>query len=233
MDEQITKLLARDLTQDFVTAFQERLDSEYSATYEELSSVPGSILSSGVSEMDALNLTEARRARRANGLRALGNASKDLGVPFEVKRLACNGQQVVVSQLGQVLVISEPVDHLMAKPEHAQYKMDLAASHFAIRQLELDLGDGYRQRIDARNTVLAVIQHGMHAHTFSRRDTALSMLRVAVPDVSFNSWLWKANVLNDELAFMLDWKPEALESGPRTQEDRVTVKLKSAVQREE
>ena len=118
-------------------------------------------------------------------MRALMRACGEHGAPFQVKTLPCNGQAIVVGQVGQLLIITEPIDSLLSRPDQAAYKADLAASHFSIRQLEMDLGDGWRQRIDARNTILVVVQHGMRIGGFNRRDTALEMMRVVVPDASF------------------------------------------------
>lgn len=226
MDEQITKILARDLSPELIETFYDELRGEYDATYERLArSSP--FRASQPNDEASLYLASARNERRANGKRALASACGKLGIPFEVKSLQCNGQSLVVAQCGQVLLITEPTDYLSARPENAAYKSNLAMSHFAVRQLEFDLGDGYRQRIDSRNTMLAVLRHGMHSHSFNRRNTALSMLSLAVPDCRFETWLWKANVPNEELALYLDWLPLSKTDKPK-QEDHVAVTLKAA-----
>ncbi|MCP9480791.1 hypothetical protein NNA36_02325 [Shimia sp. CNT1-13L.2] len=228
-ESEILNTLQRDLQEPFMTSLQDALRGEYAKNYEDVVSPPGVFsITRPHSELDRIDLQTVRRARRSSGMRALMRSCTDHGTPFQVKSLACNGQQIVVGQIGQLLVVTEPIDNLSARPEHAAYKADLAASHFAIRQLEMDLGDGWRQRIDARNTILAVVQHGMRSGGFNRRDTALEMMRLVVPDASFSSWLFKANVMNGELSAMLDWSNfYSVQAASRTQEDRVVVTLKS------
>jgi hypothetical protein len=160
-------------------------------------------------------------------MRALMHSCSEHGAPIQIKQLPCNGQKIVIGQMGQLLILTEPIDNLSARPEHAAYKANLAASHFAIRQLEMDLGDGWRQRIDVRNTMLVIVQHGMRIGGLNRRDTALEIMRLVVPDVSFGSWLLQANVMSGELGAMLDWTNALKEQPARlTQEDRVLVTLK-------
>ncbi len=224
----ILNVLHRDLPEPFIASLQDTLCGEYAKAYEDVAQPAGGFVTPRPnSEWDSVDLRAVRNSRRNNGLRALLRTCREHGVPFEVKSLACNGQTIVVGQIGQILIMTEPIDNLSARPEPAVYKLDLAASHFAIRQLELDLGDGWRQRIDPRNTMLVVIQHGMRIGGFNRRDTALAMMRLVVPDSAFGSWLFKANVLNGELDFALNWSNchKAPTDRP-VQIDRVAVTLK-------
>ena len=225
---EILNVLQRDLPEPFLVSLQDGLRGEYSKAYDDVVSPPGGfVVPRPSSEWDRIELRTVRNARRSNGMRALMRTCGEHGAPFQVKTLACNGQAIVVGQVGQLLVITEPIDNLLSRPEQAAYKADLAASHFSIRQLEMDLGDGWRQRIDARNTILVVIQHGMRIGGFSRRDTALEMMRLVVPDASFGSWLFRANVMNGELGAMLDWTTfNKAKTARPTQEDRVVVTLK-------
>ena len=225
---EILNVLQRDLPEPFLVSLQDGLRGKYSKAYDDVVSPPGGfVVPRPSSEWDRIELRTVRNARRSNGMRALMRTGGEHGAPFQVKTLACNGQAIVVGQVGQLLVITEPIDNLLSRPEQAAYKADLAASHFSIRQLEMDLGDGWRQRIDARNTILVVIQHGMRIGGFSRRDTALEMMRLVVPDASFGSWLFRANVMNGELGAMLDWTSfNKTQAARPTQEDRVVVKLK-------
>jgi hypothetical protein len=220
---EILNVLQRDLPEPFLVSLQDGLRGEYSKAYDDVVRPPGAfVVPRPSSDWDRVDLRTVRNARRSNGMRALMRSCSEHGAPFQVKTLSCNGQAIVVGQVGQLLVVTEPIDNLLSRPEHAAYKADLAASHFAIRQLEMDLGDGWRQRIDARNTILVVIQHGMRVGGFSRRDTAL-----VVPDASFGSWLFRANVMNGELGAMLDWtNVNKAQTARPTQEDRVVVTLK-------
>lgn len=228
-ENEILNLLQRDLSETFAETFCDELRGEYSHSYEQIAVPPGGYVPHRRDgEWDALDLRAVRNRRRINGLRALQKTCIRHGAPFQVKSLPCNGQVIVIGQIGQLLILSEPIDSLGAKPERAAYKSELAASHFAIRQLEMDLGDGWRQRIDARNTMLVVLQHGMRVGAFNRRDTALEMLRLVVPDVSFQSWLFQANLMNGELAAAMEWTSIKPASGVRpTIPDNVVVKLKA------
>jgi hypothetical protein len=227
-DTEILNLLQRDLREPFIDTMLDALRGGYAAAYDQIAKPPGGFVVQRPSmEWDPVDLQAVRDSRRDNGMRALVRSCTDHGAPYQVKTLPCNGQKIVVGQLGQLLVLAEPIDNLRARPERAAYKADLAASHFALRQLEMDLGDGWRQRIDARNTMLVVIQHGMRVGGFNRRDTSLAMMRLAVPDASFGSWLFQANVMNGELGSILGWTQveKAGEARPK-QEDRVVVSLK-------
>lgn len=225
MDRQIANVLSRDVPEPLIGALRDRLIGIYSTTFENIARPPGGFVPHRTSEIDRFDLAAARHLRRENGMRVLLEVCSEFKIPYQIKNLRCNGQKIVVAQMGQVLMLAEPVDFLKARPEHSKYKADLAASHFAIRQLEMDLGDGYRQRVDSRNTMLVVMQHGMRSGSFTRRDTSLAMMRLAVPDFSFDSWLWYANALNDDLALALDWRDMKSAARP-VQEDRVTITMK-------
>lgn len=227
-DKEILSLLQRDLREPFIETMFDALRGTYAAAYDDISQPPGGfVIQRPNAEWDPVDLQAVRDGRRDNGMKALMRSCSNHGAPYQVKTLPCNGQKIVVGQLGQLLVLAEPIDNLRARPEHAAYKADLAASHFAVRQLEMDLGDGWRQRIDARNTMLVVIQHGMRVGGFNRRDTSLAMMRLAVPDASFGSWLFQANVMNGELGSVLGWaQVEKVGEARPKQEDRVFVSLK-------
>lgn len=227
-DKEILSLLQRDLHEAFIETMFDALRGAYVDAYDDISQPPGGfVVQRPSAEWDPVDLQAVRDGRRDNGLKALMRSCSNHGTPYQVKTLPCNGQKIVVGQLGQLLVLAEPIDNLRARPEHAAYKADLAASHFAVRQLEMDLGDGWRQRIDARNTMLVVIQHGMRVGGFNRRDTSLAMMRLAVPDASFGSWLFQANVMNGELGSVLGWtQVEKVGEARPKQEDRVFVSLK-------
>lgn len=230
-DNQILQVMQRDFPEDFRDALHGNLAGAYDRSFEDIARPPGAFIPTPTPEINEMNYLAARKARRAIGMTALMQTAQQCGIPFQIKRLACNGQRIVVAQLGQILLVAEPVDHLAERPNHADYKAELAASHFAIRQLEMDFGPHpeearYRQRIDARNTMLVVVQHGMRGGDFNRRDTAFSMFNVAVPDATLGSWLWKANAMNGELDASLDWTSPIGKSAV-VQEDRVTISVKA------
>ncbi|SOC20641.1 hypothetical protein [Rhodobacter maris] len=227
MEDYVTKLLARDLPEEMFSAFANRLHHEYDAAYRRLAPERASVDAEALTEMELLDVAAARRSRRENGKRAMLHTCRQLGIPHEVRALKSNGQIVVLAQVGELLLFPEPMDYLEEKPVAAAYKQELAASHFAERQLEFDFGDRYRRtQIDCRNTMLVVLQHGMRGERFDEKNLKLSMLRVAVPDWSFSSWTWRANAMNDELSLLMDWKP-VRSSGRFTQEDKVQPMLKS------
>ncbi len=226
MKTEISQTLSRDLTPDFIETWTDELRGEYDFNYEILASPPGGFEPRRNPVQDECDLAIAGRRRREAGKRSLIRTCERIGVPYQHFRLHCNGQFIVVAQLGQLLLIPEPIRYVQDRPLSSAYKTELASSHFSVRQLEMDLNDGYKQRIDARNTLLVVLQHGMSGDEFSRRGTALSMLRVAVPDCSFSSWIWHADALNSELEFRLDWNQA---ERPQTMQiDKVNVSLRSA-----
>ena len=64
-------------------------------------------------EWDPVDLQAVRDGRRDNGMKALMRSCSDHGAPYQVKTLPCNGQKIVVGQLGQLLVLAEPIDNLI------------------------------------------------------------------------------------------------------------------------
>lgn len=226
MDDSVTKIFARDLNEAFFARFQSGLQYRYDAAFAQISGGPARMVRAEDDPVADFNLNIVRRMRRDHGKLALLEACQTFKVPYEVKTLSCNGQQVMLAQLGELLLMAEPMDHLGEKPISARYKQELAASHFASRQLEFDFGDGYRRsRIDPRNTLFTVLRHGMHGETFNRKNTTLSMLQVSVPNWGFDSWTWSANAMNDDLSYLLEWK-SAASSKPAAQEDKVKTPLK-------
>lgn len=232
MDREISEILSESLNSGFVSTLLNEFQQAYNDAYEQLLEPAGGHIHRRNFDLDQIDLGTVLRGRGDSGKRALARAFSKCGLPFETKRLSCNGLRILVGQIGRVLIISQPIRFINQKPNSADYKRDLADSHFAIRQLEMDLGDGYRQRIESRDTVLAVLQHGCHGNEFNRRETALSMFQLAVPDIDFGSWLWKANAMNDELDYRLDWKQHTAASTP-VQEDKVRVYVRAAIQKTE
>jgi hypothetical protein len=221
----ITQTLARDLSPAFIAAAEDSLRWGYDQAYGNLANPAGGF-SRRSPELDQFHLDTILRGRRDTGKLALIRACDLTGTPYQMSRLHSNGRTFIVAQLGQLLVISEPIRFLSDRPLSADYKIKLASTHFSVRQLEMDLGDGYKQRIDARNTMLVFLQHGMSGDEFSRRGTALSMFRVAVPNCNLDSWMWFANALNDDLALRLDWVDTGRQRN--MQEDNVRVALRAA-----
>jgi hypothetical protein len=201
MDSQITETLARELPEQLIARFVNHSKALYDAEFDRLDTGAG--LPDSATHNEFL-VDMARRARLQNGRRSLIFAGTQCGLQVELKKLRSNGTIIPLVHVGSLRVMAEPFDYWEQRPDAADYKVDLAASHFSRRQLEFDFGPEWAPRQDG-NTMLVVLQHGMMAYQFSRTGTAMSMARVVVPDCSFQSWLWKAKILNDELAYMLDW----------------------------
>jgi hypothetical protein len=122
-------------------------------------------------------------------VRALIGAAKRYGVPFNFRRLECNGQRKIILKVGRVILIQETFCNPREEPQTAAYKIDLANTHGLIRQLELDLGDQPHRIIDWSGSVMAVLLHGAAGPRFSERDKALGGLMLGVPNERYDSWL--------------------------------------------
>jgi hypothetical protein len=201
MDSRITQTLADELPEQLIARFVNHSRALYDAEFERLDTgvgIPDSAAHNG------LLLDIVRRSRLQNGRRSLMYAGIHCGLQVEMKKLRSNGMIVPLVHVGSLRLMAEPFDYWEQRPDAADYKVDLAASHFSRRQLEFEFGPPWTARHD-RETMLVVLQHGMLGDQFSRSGTAMSMARLVVPDCSFQSWLWKAKILNDELAYTLDW----------------------------
>ncbi|WFU84829.1 hypothetical protein QA645_19435 [Bradyrhizobium sp. CIAT3101] len=178
--ERARNILLRDLDPDFVEKIAVELGWQYDGLYEELAN--------DSAQLDHSREEEFNRRRADCAKRAIARACQQHGIPFEERRLACNGQYKLLAKIGRVILIQEPILTLDDHPAVADYKIELSDVHGFVRQLELDLGDQPHRIRDWSGCVLAVLLHGAAGPRFSRQDKALGRAMLAIPDAAYSHW---------------------------------------------
>ncbi|TRC87669.1 hypothetical protein FJV80_13130 [Mesorhizobium sp. WSM4310] len=137
---------------------------------------------------------EFNRRRGAYAMQALAQAAHQHGVPFEWRRLDCNGQRKILVRAGRVILIQEPIVTITDHPQTADYKVALSDLNSYVRQLELDLGDQPGRILDWSGCVLAVVLHGAAGPRFSREHKCLGGLMLGVPDAAYRQWTMRLDL---------------------------------------
>ena len=184
--EQLRSIVCHDLDPDFVEALAIDVAWEYNELYEELASDP--------SLSDEMRSEEFGRRRGFNVARSLSRIANVFKIPFERRKLQCNGQNKVLVQAGRVVLIQEPVLTLTDKPKATDYKRQLAKVHGIVRQLELDLGDRPYVVRDWSGCVLGVLLHGAAGPRFTKAHRTLGGLLLAVADASYSEWILRLDL---------------------------------------
>ncbi len=208
----------RDIDPEFVLSFAKDLAWRYSQLYDELK------------HDDTLSLEYKKevfaRRRVECAVRSLSYAAKMHGVPYEFRKLTCNGQRKILLKMGRVVLIQEAMRFPTDAPRASDYKRELADAYGLIRQLELDLGDQPHKIRDWGGEVLGVVLHGAAGLNFTREDRELGFLLLGVPDAAYSQWVIRLDF--HEIAM---WGAEAGYdvSAPQAdaQADNVQVTLKT------
>ncbi|MFM7333185.1 MAG: hypothetical protein ACKO1H_02030 [Tabrizicola sp.] len=216
--------IRQGLSQAFVEAAESRLQWEYSASFDEADRRGVRMPFDHGDEYGQLLLQRHMGARHHLGSTALRLAAQQVGGTVE-QLLLSNGQRKVIALVGPFCFIAETLTEFPHKPEFANYKGKLARTYGAIRQLELDLGDGFAVKEDWSGRHLGVLLHGCIGTSFSRSGTSLSAFRVAFPNAEYDSWVWEADVLSGQLADRVGWH-DIRKNKPK-QVDKVAVSLRA------
>jgi hypothetical protein len=216
--ERMGEVVRNDLETEFLRSLCLGVPWEYQHLHEDLAADPALT--------DDLRAEEFARRRSNCAVRAMIRAAQKHGVPYDLRRLPCNGQTKLLLKIGRVVLIQEPIISVYDEPKASDYKRELAASGSIIQQLELDLGDQPNRVLDWSGSVLAVLLHGCAGPRFTREHKMLGGLMLAVPDAHYMQWVLRLNLR--ELALFGRGNPEQLshEDVRVIQQDKVTVKLK-------
>jgi len=220
--ERTGRIVLDDLDPAFVESLGNFAAWEYSTFYETLSA------DSSLTPELRLDLFRSGRGLVMN--RAIVRAANKHGIPFEVRRLACNGQSKLMVKVGRVILISEALKTMWDKPKAADYKREISGCYGIIQQLEFDLGDRPKQLLDWSDGVLGVILHGAAGMRFRRSECELGAFILGLPDAEYQSWLMRLD-LHDIAMFGVTHssKPQPAYD-EYEQEDRVIVKRRSVRQ---
>lgn len=179
-------ILLNDLNQDFLETVAIRLGWAYQDMQDRF--------------LDDRTLSRAHQTEEFNkrrgdcAMRVLAEAAQKHGVPYEFRRLECNGQHKIIVTSGRVILIQEPMASLSDHPNVAEYKRELAALNAFVCQLELDLGDRPLRVPDWSGSVLAVLLHGLSGPRLKRGQKALGSLMLGLPDAAYKQWILRPNL---------------------------------------
>ena len=173
--------LRDDLDPDFIKSLSIAIGWEYTDGYRLLAA----------DEFLSAPLKNEEFARRRGGfaIRALAKSAAKHGIPYNFRRLDCNGQDKILVKAGRVIIIQESILTIADHPHVADYKRELADVHALVRQLELDLGDQPRRITDWSGCILAVLLHAPAGPNFTEAHRSLGALMLAVPDAAYRQWV--------------------------------------------
>lgn len=219
------QILAHDIDPEFLESASIALAWEYHQLYEGLRA-------DHALPVD-LKLEQFAERRGACAVNALVYACEKHGVPYNFRKLECNGQLKLLVKIGRVILIQEPMLEHSEKPRASDYKRELADTHGLIRQLELNLGDQPSRILDWSGDILAVLLHGAAGPKFTRGHRALGGLTLAIPDAAYSMWVMRLD-LHDIAMFGLGKADLAAQFSTKAaggvQVDRVIATLKKKKQ---
>jgi hypothetical protein len=178
--DQTAQILRHDLDPEFIKSVCISMAWEYSECYQALAN--DECLS------DSLRNEEFAKRRGGLAVRALVKSANKHGVPYNFRRLDCNGQDKLLVKAGRVIIIQESIVTQCDRPHTADYKKELADAHGLVRQLELELGDQPKRIYDWSGCILAALLHAPAGPAFTKTDRTLGALMLAVPDAAYRSW---------------------------------------------
>ncbi|WP_085044106.1 hypothetical protein [Ensifer aridi] len=215
--EQTRKVVCDDIESPFVESVAKFAAWEYRCLYDTLAGDP--------------LLTNEQRAQEFGRRRALAiskamiQAAKKHNLPYDIRRLKCNGQSKVLVKIGRVILVQEAMATLYGhKPQAATYKEEISRYAGVITQLELDLGDRPQQLLDWSDGVLAVLLHGACGSRFAERECELGALMLAVPDAAYENWIIRLDL--HDIALFGGVPVKRASGDANNQEDRVIVRRK-------
>ncbi|MGO6812890.1 hypothetical protein ACCS61_36035 [Rhizobium ruizarguesonis] len=219
--DEIRDIVCNELSPSFVESATNFSAWEYRQLYDRLAEDP--LLSPDQ------RYYEFARGRSTAISKALIRAARKHDVPYDIKRLACNGQGKLLVKAGRVILMQEPMDSLYGdRPRVAAYKQEISRYAGVITQLELDLGDRPRQLLDWSDGILAVLLHGSCGARFGERECELGALMLGVPDAAYENWVVRLDL--HDLAMFGGMRTDigASQYDHGIQEDRVIVKRKTS-----
>ena len=219
--------LSHDIDPEFLATVGKTLAWEYPLLYERIANDHGIPLE--------IKPEAYAKQRPGCAVKALVQACKQHGVPYDFRKLSCNGQYKLLVKMGRVVIIQEPMLTNDEHPRVSEYKREMVAATGFTQQLELDLGDMKRNVRDWTGSVVAALLHAPAGPRFTIEDRSLGAFMLGVPNETYNSWLMRLdlhrvalfgfNSTTDQLS------PEHNESEPAAQKDNVTVKLRRHIKR--
>lgn len=179
-------ILRDDLDPDFIKTLAIAIGWEYAEGYR--------VLAADEFLSEPLKNEEFARRRGGFAIRALARSAAKHGIPFNFRRLDCNGQDKILVKAGRVIIIQESIHTLADHPHVADYKRELADVYALVRQLELELGDQPRRITDWSGCILAALLHAPAGPHFTEAHRSLGALMLAVPDTAYRNWVHRLDL---------------------------------------
>lgn len=215
LSSRIAEIVKHDIDPDFLRSLSVATGWEYEHCFDDIAE--------NEDLSDPLKSEEFSKRRSNLAVKAMIFAAKKHGIPFDFKRIECNGQEKLLLKIGRVILIQEPILTLADHPRAADYKVELANASGLIRQLELELGDQPQRIYDWSGCVLAVLLHAPAGPRFQRSHRSLGALMLAVPDAHYANWVMRLDLRR---IAMFGYPTGDHEAKP-VQEDRVIVTPKN------
>jgi hypothetical protein len=206
-------ILRDDLDPDFIKSLSIAIGWEYAEGYR--------ALAADEYFSDSLKNEEFARRRGGFAIRALARSAIKHGIPFNFRRLDCNGQDKILVKAGRVIIIQESILTIADHPHIADYKRELADVHALVRQLELELGDQPRRITDWSGSILAALLHAPAGPSFTEAHRSLGALMLAVPDTAYRQWVVRLDL--HQIAMFGFPMPERAPDVVPIQRDQVVV----------
>ncbi|RVU21526.1 hypothetical protein [Methylobacterium oryzihabitans] len=204
--ERTDQILRGDLNPEYMEAALKSLAWGYDRLYQELAD------NNAIN--DAMRHEQFGHRRGTCAIDALLENAKKHGVPYDIRRLDCNGQNKLLVRMGRLVLMQEPVLSFRDDPRVSDFKLKLANLYGLMNQLELDLGDGYYRDSEWAGCILSVLLHGAAGPKFTRDHKKLGGVMLAVPDAEYSSWVHRLDLY--ELAMHgrngKDWTPKSAPS---------------------
>lgn len=175
-----------DLNPDFIETTAVNIGWEYHQLFETLAADP--------SLTDDVREEEFNRRRGFCAVKALSAAALKHGVPYEFRRLCCNGQKKLLVKAGRVIILQESILSLADRPKPADYKLELSQVHATVRQLELPLGDRPQRITDWSGCFLGALLHGATGPRFTEKHKMLGGLSLGFPDAAYGQWVLRLDL---------------------------------------
>ena len=158
-------ILRDDLDPEFIKYLSVSIGWEYAEGYR--------VLAEDEFLSKSLKNEEFGRRRGGFAIRALAKSAAKHSIPYNFRRLDCNGQDKILVKAGRVIIIQESILTTVDHPRVADYKRELADVHALVRQLELELGDQPRRITDWSGCILPLFFTPQQVQILQRRTDLL------------------------------------------------------------
>ena len=209
-----SEILAHDLDDEFIKVLSTELAWRYNELFVEIN---------GLALPESLKIERFGHRRTGLAVQAMASAAMQFKVPYNFRKLQCNGQTKLLVKMGRIVIIQEPILRLDDHPKAADYKLELARAHGIIRQLELDLQDQPMRIRDWSGCILATLLHAPAGPRFTERDRNLGALMLAVPDADYENWLIRLDLQRIAMFGFDGSQTDEVKELSKVQEDRVFV----------